>query len=320
MIKVGIVGGANPNAGELLRLLINHPDVAVRWVHSAENVGRKVSDIHRGLIGEFDAEFTDAMPFTDIDLLFICLPAGEGRRFIERNDLPADLRIIDLSGDLRLGNSDNDFVYGLPEINRKQLVRGATRASVPGALATAVNLALLPLARHLMLTRNIHVTAITGRSGDDCGEVITPEGRLPHFVDSLKHKQEEEIRETLRSQQTSFASDIDIVSIIGNHRRGLAAMVYFDSPVPASTVKPLFDEFYSDHNFTFTTDSKPTIEDVSGTNKCLLHVENIGSKLVVTAVIDNILKGGAGQAVHIMNLLFGLHERVGLQLKSDSGI
>lgn len=320
MIKVGIVGGANPNAGELLRLLINHPDVAVTWVHSAENAGRKISEVHSGLTGEFESAFTDAMPFTDIDLLFICLPAGEGRRFVERNELPADLKVIDLSGDMRLGNSDNDFVYGLPELNRKELVRGATRASVPGALATAVNLALLPLARHLMLTRNIHITAVTGRTGDDCSVVLEPEGLLPRFVDSLMHRQEEEMRATLRSQQTSFASDIDIVSVIGNHRRGLAVMVYFDSPVPASTVKPLFEEFYSDHNFTFITDDKPRLEDVSGTNKCLLHVENIGSKLVVTAVIDNILKGGAGQAVHIMNLLFGLHERVGLQLKSDCGI
>ena len=315
MIKAGIVGGVSANAGELIRLLINHPDVDIKWVHSYERKGEKVSDVHSGLIGECEAVFTDSIVLSDIDVLFVCLPRGEGRRFVERNELPPALRIIDLSGDFRLENSDNDFVYGLPELNRKPLVRGATRASVPGALATAVNLALLPLARHLMLNRDIHVTAITGCDGDDCGVVQGVKTRFPEFSAPMSHRQMEEVRSTLRSQQCSFASDIEVVSLRGTHSHGLAAMIYFDSPVPADTVVPLYRDFYDDHNFTFVSDRRPSVEDVSGTNKCVLHIENAGGKLVITSVIDNVLKGGAGQAVHIMNLLFGLHERVGLQLK-----
>lgn len=316
MIKAGIVGGASPNAGELLRLLINHPDVLVNRVHSPEHKGHKVASLHPGLIGETDLAFTDILDFTDTDVLFICLPKGEGRRFVERNILPQSLRVIDLSGDFRLENSDNDFVYGLPELHRKELVRGATRASVPGALATAVNLALLPLARNLMLNRNIHVTAITARDGDDCGIENPPRISLPEFTSPLAHRQAEEIRATLRKLQSSFASNIETVTLRGPYARGLAAMIYFDSPVPSDTVIPLYEEYYSDHNFTFVSPTRPALEEVAGTNKCVLHIENVGGKLVLTSVVDNVLKGGAGQAVHVMNLLFGLHERVGLQLKA----
>lgn len=317
MIKAGIIGGANPVAGETVRLLLNHPDVHLKWVHASDKAGKALCNCHSGLVGETDLKFCDSVDLSSIDVLFMCVAHGEGRRFVERNTLPEHLRIIDMSGDFRLENPYNDFVYALPELNRKAMVRGATRASVPGAFATAVNLALLPLAKNLMLTRNIHVSAITGYTGDDCS-LITPSRSLPSFADSLCHPQVEEIRQTLRCLQSSFGSDIEMVTMKGAHQRGLAAMVYFDSPVPADTVIPLYREFYDDHNFTFITDRRPAMEEVVNTNKCLLHVENTGGKLVITSVIDNILKGGAGQAVHAMNLLFGLHERVGLQLKSSN--
>ncbi len=316
MIKAGIIGGANRNAGELVRLLVNHPDVVIKWVHSHAHYGRRFTDLHPGLLGETDLIFTDDLAYTDVDVVFLCLPKGEGRRFVERNSLPAGLKVVDLSGDFRLENSDNDFVYALPELNRKALVRGAVKASVPGAFATAVNLALLPLAKHLMLNRTLHVTAISGRGGDDCG-IEQPEFlTLPEFSVSIAHRQTEEIRSTLRNLQASFASDIDVVAMRGPHARGLAVMIYFDSPVPADTVLPLYDEYYSDHNFTFISPRRPSLEEVVGTNKCIIHVENAGGKLVITALVDEVLKGGAGQAVHVMNLLFGLHEKVGLQLKS----
>lgn len=316
MIKAGIIGGATPIAGETIRLLLNHPDVHLRWVHSPDNVGRAVADVHGGLTGDTDLRFTDALDFSNIDILFMCVNKGEGRKFIERNSLPQDLRIVDFSGDFRLENSFNDFVYSLPELRRKELVRGATRACIPGALATAVELALLPLARNLMLTRNIHVAAALPASGDDCG-AVSREASLPHFSMPLSHPQVEEIRATLRNVQSSFGSDIEIVPIKGNHSRGLAVMVYFDSPIPADTVIPLFREYYDDHNFTFIVDRRPKMEEIINTNKCLIHIENIGGKLVITSIIDNLLKGGAGQAIHAMNLLFGLHEKVGLQLKSS---
>lgn len=315
MIKAGIAGGCSLGAGELVRLLVNHPDVELKWVHSSDKCGHRLTDVHPGLIGETDMVFTDKIDFTDIDILFLCLQRGDGRRFVERNELPEKLRVVDLSGDFR-ADSDSGFVYGLPELNRKELVRGATRASVPGALATAVNLALLPLARHLMLNSGIHVTAICGRDGDDCGAGEQPAVALPEFYAPLAHKQIAEISDTLRREQTSFASDISVVAMRGQYPRGLAAMIYFDSPVPAQTVIPLYREFYDDHNFTFISDRRPSLGEVAGTNKCVLHIESTGSRLVITSVLDNILKGGVGQAVHIMNLLFGLQECVGLRLKA----
>lgn len=316
MIKAGIIGGASLTAGETIRLLLNHPDVYLKWVHSPEHSGRELSEVHPGLVGDTDMQFTDTLDLGCIDVLFMCVGRGEGRRFVERNELPQDLRIVDLSGDFRLENPYNDFVYALPELHRKEMVRGAKRASVPGAFATAVSLALLPLAKNLMLTRNIHVAAITSGRGEDASKVEDFH-ELPQFVSPLAHPQVEEIRQTLRRLQSSFGSDIEMVTMCGKHARGLAAMIYFDSPVPAETVIPLYRDYYDDHNFTFVTSRRPKMEEVAGTNKCLLHIENIGGKLVVTSVIDNMLKGGAGQAIHAMNLLFGLHERVGLQLKAS---
>ena len=316
MIKAGIIGGTSLAAGEIFRLLLNHPDVKTEWIHAPEYTGQSISDIHHGLIGETDLRFTDRLELGQIDLLFMFLGRGEGRKFIERNELPENLRIIDLSGDYRLDNPDNDFVYSLPELNRKELVRGAKRAVVPGALATAVELALLPLAKHLMLNNTIHVSAITGRTGDD-SPILSNNNSLPSFTAPLANTQVEEIRQTLRKLQSSFGADIDIVSMHGCHERGMAAIVYFDSPIPAETVISLFNEYYDDHSFTFISSKRPAMEEVVNTNKCILHIDNIGNKLVITSMIDNNIKGCAGQAVHAMNLLFGLHERVGLQLKAS---
>ncbi len=322
MIKAGIIGGAGYTAGELLRLLINHPDVEIKWIHSSSNAGNKVVDVHQGLIGETDLEFTSDIDFNNIDVMFCCTPHGETKKFMESHQVPEELRIIDLSTDYRISDDTHDFVYGLPELNRKQIVRGAKHIANPGCFATAIQLALLPLAKNLLLNSTIHVTAITGSTG--AGVKPSATGHFSwrnnnvSIYKPFKHQHLAEIRQSLTQLQNSFKADIDFIPVRGCFARGIMAIVYLDCPVTIDEIRKLYDEYYSDHNFTFVTDKAPDLKDVVNTNKCILHLEKVDGKLLITSVIDNLVKGASGQAVHNMNLLFGLHERVGLQLKPSA--
>ena len=322
MIKAGIIGGAGYTAGELIRLLINHPDVELRWVNSSSNAGNKVCDIHQGLIGELDMTFTDKTPWEEIDVLFCCTPHGETRKFMESHEVPESLRIIDLSTDYRIEDGSHDFVYGLPELNRKRIVRGATRVANPGCFATAIQLALLPLAKNLMLNSDIQVTAITGSTGAGVKPSATSHFSWRNNNISIykpfKHQHLAEIRQTLSTLQNSLKADINFIHVRVCFARGIMAIVYMDCPIELSEVHRLYEEYYDDHNFTFISDKAPDLKDVVNTNKCILHLEKIDGKLLITSVIDNLVKGASGQAVHNMNLLFGLHERVGLQLKPSA--
>lgn len=310
MIKVGITGGDSRVAGEIIRLLINHPDVDLKWVQSEHHAGARISDIHQGLIGECDMSAVAAPQWDNIDILFNCCHTGASRKFLEDNaEALKDIKVIDLSGDNRMASEDNDYVYGLPELNRKAMVRGATRVANPGAFATAVELALLPLAKNLLVNSDIHVAAV---SGD------------PTLADNIKlynpltHSHVAEIEQTLRSLQSSFNSHVNMVPMLGSFSRGLIAAVYLDCPLSLDEVRRLYDEYYDDHNFTFVADKQVDLKDVANTNKCILHLEKHGQRLMVTSVIDSMLKGSAGTAVHNMNLMFGLIERTGLALKPSA--
>lgn len=309
MIKVGITGCESKVAGEIIRLIINHPDVDLRWVQSDTHPGRRVSDIHQGLIGECDVEVTAAPRWDEIDVLFNCRHTGDTRRYLEESAIPAEVKIIDLSGDFRMDREGNDFVYGLPELNRKAIVRGATRIANPGAFATAVELALLPLAKNLLLNSPIHVAAVSG------DPTLADNIRL---YNPLRHSHTAEIDQTLRKLQSSFDSTINLIPMLGSFSRGLIAAVYLDCPLPLSEIRRLYDEYYADHNFTFVSDKQIDLKDVANTNKCVLHLEKEGNRLLITSVIDSMLKGSAGTAVHNMNLLFGLLERTGLALKPSA--
>lgn len=319
MIKAGIIGGAGYTAGELIRLLINHPDVQLMWVNSSSNAGNPVASVHQGLIGETDLVFTDQTPFDEINVLFFCTPHGQTRTFLESHSVPDDLRIIDLSTDYRHQDGTHDFVYGLPELNRKAIVRGAKHIANPGCFATAIQLALLPLAKNLLLNKDVHVFAITGSTG--AGVKPAPTSHFSWRNDNIsiykpfRHQHLDEIRQSLSQLQNSFASEIDFIPVRGCFSRGIFATLYLDCPVELSEIRRLYDDYYSDHNFTFVTDKMPDLKDVVNTNKCLLHLEKEGNKLIIVSVIDNLLKGASGTAVHNMNLLFGLHERTGLCLK-----
>ena len=314
MIQVGIIGGAGYTAGELIRLLLDHPDVELCWVHSSSNAGKKVAEIHKGFFGETELVFTDKYDFGCINMLFFCTPHGESRNFMQEHaeEMPKDLKIIDLSNDFRLYDGKHDFVYGLPELNRKKMVRGAIHVANPGCFATAIQLALLPLAKNLLLHSDIHITAITGSTGAGVKPSATTHYSWRNDNVSIykpfRHQHLDEIRQTVTELQNGFNSEILFVPMRGCFSRGILASIYLDCNLSIEEVTHLYEEYYSDHSFTFISSAPVDLKDVVNTNKCLIHLEKIDGKLLITSVIDNLVKGASGTAVHNMNLLFGLSE------------
>lgn len=321
MIRIGIIGGAGYTAGELIRLLINHPDAEIAFVNSTSNAGNLVADVHSGLFGETTMRFTDELPLDSIDLLFFCTAHGDTRKFMESHTVPEKLKIIDLSTDYRAEGPEHDFVYGLPELNRRRICN-ATRIANPGCFATCIQLGLLPLAKHLMLNSELHVNAITGSTGAG----VKPSSTT-HFSwrnDNLSvykpftHQHLAEISQSLSQLQNSFRSSINFIPVRGNFSRGIFATTYVDCKVELDEIRRIYDEYYADHSFTFLTDKNPDLKQVVNTNKCLIHLQKHEDKLLIISMIDNLLKGASGQAVHNMNLLFGLEETVGLHLKPSA--
>lgn len=322
MIRAGILGGEGFAAGELIRLLINHPDVELSRVQSHLYAGKMITEVHQGMEGETYLRFTPEVDLTELDVVFCCYPHGHTSRLFAEMPIPEGLKIIDLSRDFRIESPDHEFVYGLPELNRKRLVHGVMRVATPGSFATGIELALLPLAKNLLLNAPIHITAITGFSGSAV-EKSSPDQLAWHrdnvsIYRPLAHQHIAEIRQTLTALQSTFNSDIHFIPMRGSFARGMLVTAYMDMPVSVDQLRNLYEDYYADHSFTFIVDRRPDLKDVVNTNKCLIHIEKVDNKLLLTAVMDNILKGAAGQAVHNMNLLFGLHEKVGLALKSST--
>jgi N-acetyl-gamma-glutamyl-phosphate reductase len=321
MIRVGIIGGAGYTAGELIRLLINHPEAEIIFVNSTSNAGNKITDVHTGLIGETDLVFTDKLPFEDIDLLFFCTAHGDTKKFMESYEIPSHLKIIDLSTDYRHKAEGNEFIYGLPELNRRAICKSKYVAN-PGCFATCIQLALLPLAKHLMLNSEIHVNAITGSTGAGVKPSATSHFSWRNDNISIykpfEHQHLKEITESLTQLQNSFCHNINFIPVRGNFSRGIFATIYLDCKIELDEIKKIYEDYYSDHSFTFVTDKNPDLKQVINTNKCLIHLEKHGDKLLIVSMIDNLLKGASGQAVHNMNLLFNLEETVGLHLKPSA--
>ncbi|MDE6049689.1 MAG: N-acetyl-gamma-glutamyl-phosphate reductase [Paramuribaculum sp.] len=310
MIRAGIIGGDSDVAGDLIRILINHPDVELVWVSAPDEEGVLLSQRHRGLTGETYMRFSGDKSLEDIDVLFMCfIRDGDSEQYLSHHKIPENLKIIDLSPDFRMPEDENsEWVYALAELNRKPLVRGAKKASVPGPFATIMLLSLLPLAKNLLLNSDIHVSCVSSTaSGDEkAGEASI----------ILDHEEIEETRKALKALQSSFNSRIRLVGTAGGWDSGLAATIYMDTPISEDDIKDIYDTFYEDHGFTFLCESHPDLGEVRGTNKCLMRVGKTGDTLVISSVIDETLKGGASAAVHVMNLMFGLQERVGLMLKA----
>lgn len=321
MIKIGIIGGAGYTAGELIRLLLNHPDAEITFVNSSSNAGNLLTDVHSGLYGETDLRFTDELPLDRIDLLFFCTAHGDTRKFMESHSVPENVKIIDLSMDYRLESPEHDFVYGLPELNRRRICKSQHIAN-PGCFATCIQLGVLPLAKHLMLNSDLHVQAITGSTGAGVKPSATS-----HFSwrnDNISiykpftHQHLAEINQSLNQLQHSFQSAIHFIPVRGNFSRGIFATTYLDCKIELDEIKRIYADYYDDHSFTFVTDKNPDLKQVVNTNKCLIYLQKHEDKLLIVSMIDNLLKGASGQAVHNMNLLFGLEETVGLHLKPSA--
>jgi N-acetyl-gamma-glutamyl-phosphate reductase len=318
-INVGVIGGAGYTAGELLRILINHPQVEIEFVNSSSNNGNYITEVHSGLIGETDLVFTSELNFDKIDALFLCSAHGDSKKFMDSNTIPDYLKIIDLSTDYREKRPDHDFIYGLPELNRSAII-SAQHIANPGCFATAIQLALLPLASVGLLNDEIHVNAITGSTGAG----VKPSSST-HFswrnnnisiYKPFDHQHLQEIGQSLRQLQQGFDKVVNFIPVRGNFARGIFASTYINSNISINQAKNLYHDFYKDAAFTFITDKNPDMKQVVNTNKALVYLEKHGEKLLIVSMIDNLLKGASGQAVQNMNLMFGLDEKTGLGLKA----
>lgn len=319
MIRIGIIGGAGYTAGELCRLLLNHPEAEIVFINSESNAGNLITDVHEGLYGETDMRFTDELPFEDVDVVYFCFGHGKSTQFLTDHYIPADVRIIDLAQDFRLAAEGNDYVYGLPELNRTAIL-GAQHVANPGCFATCIQLGLLPLADAGLLQGDVSVNAITGSTGAGVKPSSTTHfswrsGNMSIYK-AFQHQHVPEIVQSLQQLQPSFEGSIDFIPYRGDFPRGIFATEVITCDAPEEEIADLYRDFYSDAPFTHYVDRAVDLKQVVNTNKCLIHAERHGNKLLVTSVIDNLLKGASGQAVQNMNLMFELEEDAGLRLKS----
>lgn len=321
MTKTGIIGGAGYTAGELLRLLLNHPEVEIVFVHSTSNAGQRVDSVHGGLLGETDLTFSADHPLDGIDVLFMCSAHGHSRQFWQDNPRPAHLRVIDLAQDFR--DESDGYVYGLPELQRDRIASAVSVAN-PGCFATAIQLSLLPLAAAGLLPADgdINVTALTGSTGAG----VKP-GATTHFSwrnDNISvykpfgHQHLREIGATLRRLQPEHTSHINFVPMRGDFARGIFAVTHLRCPADADRIEMLYREYYRTHPFAVVSDTPVDLKQAVNTNKAVVHVEKHGDRLLITCAIDNLLKGASGQAVQNLNLLLGIDERTGLRLKPSA--
>lgn len=319
MIKVGIIGGAGYTAGELLRLLVNHPEVEIVFVHSESNAGNLLTNVHVGLIGETDMKFSAEAPLEKIDCLFMCSGHGASSKFWQENVRPEGLKVVDLAQDFR--DESEGYVYGLPEMNRER-IKATSLLANPGCFATAIQLALLPLASAGLLNDSVHVTGITGSTGAG----VKPTA-YTHFswrdnnmsvYKAFDHQHLIEIRRSLGLLQSGFNTDIDFIPMRGDFPRGIFVTAYTRCELDIEAAVKLYSDYYADAAFTFVAGKSIDLKQVVNTNKCVLSLEKHGDKLLILSAIDNLLKGASGQAVQNMNLMFGLDETTGLKLKSTA--
>ncbi len=317
MIKVGIVGGAGYTAGELLRILIFHPEVEITCIQSTSNAGNPISAVHTDLIGESDLIFAENLDTDVVDVIFLCMGHGKSKEFLTENSIPNHIKIIDLSHDYRLKTEGNDFIYGLPELNKEQ-IKSADKIANPGCFATAIQLALLPIAASGKLSE-VHVNAITGSTG--AGQKPTATSHFSWRNNNLSvykvfsHQHLGEIKQSLCQLQEGFSEEVNFIPVRGNFARGIMATAYTESDISAEEAVKLYKDFYKDHPFVIVSDNNPNLKQVVNTNKGIVFVEKYDGKLFVVSMIDNLVKGASGQAVQNMNLMFGLEETTGLRLK-----
>ncbi len=331
-IKAGITGGTGYTGGELLRLLLNHPNVELSFIHSKSNAGNPVTDIHTDLLGDTDLKFTNRLS-QDIDVLFLCVGHGDAKAFLNANEIADHIKIIDLSQDFRLVEQSNsvthnpelttrNFIYGLSEFNRED-IKNARNIANPGCFATCIQLGLLPLASKDLLKSDIHINATTGSTG--AGQSLA---NTSHFTwrnnnlsvyKAFEHQHLKEINQTLNQLKASKSEEMPVIHFIpqrGDFTRGILANMYTECDLSLEDAYELYENYYQNHPFTHISKKNINLKQVVNTNKCFIYLEKHGDKLFIISIIDNLLKGASGQAVQNMNLMFGLEETAGLKLKA----
>ncbi len=318
MIETGIIGGAGYTAGELIRILLRHPEVNLNFIYSTSQPGKPVSTIHQDLVGETELTFTDKIN-TEADVVFLCLGHGNSKKFLAEHKFSKKTKIVDLSTDFRM-DGNHAFVYGLPEFN-KDAIKKADFVANPGCFATAISLAVLPLAKENLLRKELHINAVTGATGAG-----TSLSETTHFTwrdnnfsayKAFEHQHLNELGQSLKNLQPDYSAEVNFIPNRGNFSRGIHATAYTKFEGSLEDAKDIYSKAYHDAAFTFLTGEDLHLKQVVNTNKCLLKLQKSGNNLLITSIIDNLLKGASGQAVQNMNLMFGLEEDLGLRLKAS---
>ena len=321
MIKVGILGAAGYTGGELIRVLLQHPEAEIVFANSESNAGNKVYDVHEGLIGETEMEFTGEMPFDKVDVVFFCFGHGKSEAFLKEHTIPEGVKIIDLAQDFRIAAPTHDYVYGLPETHRGAIAECQHLAN-PGCFATCIQLALLPALKAGLISGDIHVNGITGSTG--AGQ--KPSGTT-HFswrndnisvYKTFRHQHLLEINQTIQELQPGYDGRVLFIPQRGCFARGIFVTAYAKCDASLEQVQQIYADYYADAAFTHFTTKSPDMKQVVNTNKAVVYVEKFDDQLLMICCIDNLLKGAVGQAVQNMNLMFGIDEKCGLQLKASA--
>lgn len=320
MVRVGILGAAGYTGGELIRLLINHPQAEIVFANSESNAGNLICDVHEGLMGETDMRFTAEMPFGEVDVVFFCFGHGKSRAFLQEHTIPSHVRIIDLAQDFRIAG-EHDYVYGLPETHRQEISTCMHLAN-PGCFATCIQLGLLPALKAGIISGDIHTNGITGSTG--AGQ---KPGATTHFswrndnisiYKTFTHQHLHEINQTIHELQPQYDGQMFFIPQRGCFTRGIFVTSYARCNTPIEEVKAIYEDYYRDAAFTHVISTSPDMKQVVNTNKALVYVERYADQLLMVSCIDNLLKGAVGQAVENMNLMFGLPEDTGLRLKASA--
>ena len=319
-VKVGILGAAGYTGGELIRLLLNHPQVEIVFANSESNAGNKVYEVHEGLIGDTELEFTSETPFDKVDVVFFCFGHGKSEQYLKEQSIPADVKIIDLAQDFRI-KGNHDYIYGLPETHREQ-TRTAQHLANPGCFATCIQLAMLPALKAGIISGDIHVNGITGSTG--AGQ---KPGATTHFswrndnisvYKTFTHQHLLEINQTVQELCPGYEGRVLFIPQRGCFTRGIFVSAYAKCDKPLEEVQQIYADYYKDAAFTHFVTKSPDMKQVVNTNKAVVYVEKFEDQLLMISCIDNLLKGAVGQAVQNMNLMFGLDEKAGLNLKASA--
>lgn len=320
MVRVGILGAAGYTGGELIRVLLNHPEAEIVFANSESNAGNPVSAVHEGLLGDTDLCFTSEMPWEQVDVVFFCFGHGKSRAFLQEHDIPANVRIIDLAQDFRIAG-EHDYVYGLPETHR-ELTKGAMHLANPGCFATCIQLALVPALKAGLISGDIHVNGITGSTG--AGQKPSATTHYSWRNDNISvyktfnHQHLLEINQTVQELCPGYDGRVLFIPQRGCFARGIYVTAYAKCDATLEQVQKVYAETYADAAFTHFVFSSPDMKQVVNTNKAVVYVEKYEDQLLVISCIDNLLKGAVGQAVQNMNIMFGLDEKAGLNLKASA--